>query len=330
MTAPDFHVAGLGNALVDVLAHADDDFLIAHGIEKGAMTLVDEAHATRVYSALGPTVQVSGGSLANATAGLASLGGKAAFIGKVRDDQLGMAFSHDIRALGVSFKTAAATQGPATGRCLIVVTPDAQRSMTTYLGAAQDLTPEDVDPETISRAAITFLEGYLWDPPGAKQAFVKAAKIAHDANRQVALTLSDSFCVDRYRTEFRQLVADEVDILFANEAEIMSLYEVDTFDAALQIVSGQAPVAALTRSAAGSVIVVNGEIHVVDAEMPTALVDTTGAGDQFAAGFLYGWATGRSPVDCARIGSICAAEVIAHMGPRPETSLADLVAARGL
>lgn len=330
MSAPEFHVVGLGNAIVDVLAHAEDTFLVANGIEKGAMTLVDEARATELYDALGQTVQVSGGSAANTIAGVGSLGGKAAFIGKVRNDQLGTAFTHDIRSLGVAFDTTAADRGPATGRCLIVVSPDAERSMSTYLGAAQDLTPDDVDVEVISRSAITYLEGYLWDPPAAKEAFLKAAKAAHDAERQVALTLSDSFCVDRYRDEFRDLVKGNVDILFANEAEIMSLYQVDTFDEALQAVRGEARVAALTRSAAGSVIVVDGEVHVVDADKPSALVDTTGAGDQFAAGFMFGWSTGRSPVDCGRMGSICAAEVISHMGPRPEVALAELVASKGL
>ncbi|GAA6156059.1 adenosine kinase [Pyruvatibacter sp. HU-CL02332] len=330
MSAPEFHVVGLGNAIVDVLAHAEDTFLVANGIEKGAMTLVDEARATELYDALGQTVQVSGGSAANTIAGVGSLGGKAAFIGKVRNDQLGTAFTHDIRSLGVAFDTSAADRGPATGRCLIVVSPDAERSMSTYLGAAQDLTPDDVDVEVISRSAITYLEGYLWDPPAAKEAFLKAAKAAHDAERQVALTLSDSFCVDRYRDEFRDLVKGNVDILFANEAEIMSLYQVDTFDEALQAVRGEARVAALTRSAAGSVIVVDGEVHVVDADKPSALVDTTGAGDQFAAGFMFGWSTGRSPVECGRMGSICASEVISHMGPRPEVALAELVASKGL
>lgn len=330
MSAPEFHVVGLGNAIVDVLAHAEDDFLIAQGIEKGAMTLVDEARGVELYEALGQTVQVSGGSAANTIAGLASLGGKAAFIGKVRNDQLGTAFAHDIRSLGVAFDTPMADRGPATGRCLIVMSPDAERSMSTYLGAAQDLTPADVDEEVISRSAITYLEGYLWDPPAAKEAFLKAAAVAHAADRQVALTLSDAFCVDRYRDEFRKLVKDDVDIVFANEAEIMSLYQLETFDEALQAVRSEARVAALTRSAAGSVIVVDGEVHVVDAEKPDALVDTTGAGDQFAAGFLYGWSTGRNPVECGQLGSICASEVISHVGPRPEATLAELVASKGL
>jgi len=330
MSAPEYLVAGIGNAIVDVLSHEDDRFLIAHGIEKGAMTLVDDAQAARLYDALGPTIQVSGGSAANTIAGIASLGGKAAFIGKVRNDQLGQAFSHDIRALGVHFATPPADRGPATARCLIVVTPDAQRSMSTYLGAAQGLGPDDVDADIVAGAAITYLEGYLWDPPAAKEAFLKAARLAHDAGRKVSLTLSDAFCVDRYREEFRALVRDEVDILFANEAEILSLYQVATFDEALQAVRGEAAIAALTRSEAGSVIVDGGEVHVVDAQKPPALVDTTGAGDQFAAGFLFGIATGRSPADAGRIGSICAAEVISHMGPRPESPLRDLVAAKGL
>lgn len=330
MTQPEFLVAGIGNAIVDVLSHEDDAFLIAHGIEKGGMMLVDDERAAQLYDALGPTIQVSGGSAANTIAGIASLGGKAAFIGKVRNDQLGSAFTHDIRSLGVHFTTPPADRGPATARCLIVVTPDAQRSMSTYLGAAQGLGPDDVDPEIIRRAAITYLEGYLWDPPAAKEAFLKAAQLAHDAGRRVSLTLSDAFCVDRYREEFRKLVREEVDILFANEAEILSLYQVDTFDEALQAVRGEAHIAALTRSEAGSVIVVDGEVHVVDAEKPKALVDTTGAGDQFAAGFLFGLATGRTPAEAGRIGSICAAEVISHMGPRPETSLKELVSSKGL
>ena len=266
----------------------------------------------------------------NALAGVASLGGRGAYVGKVADDALGEIFTHDLNAAGVDYATLPLKFGPATARCLINVTPDAQRSMSTYLGAAQDLTAADVDEEIISRSAITYLEGYLWDPPAAKEAFLKAAAIAHDANRMVALTLSDSFCVDRYRDEFLKLVRGDVDILFANEAEIMSLYQTETFDEALQAVRGDTKVAALTRSEAGSVVEVDGEVHVVDAETPTALVDTTGAGDQFAAGFLYGWATGRGPVECGRLGSICASEVISHMGPRPEVNLGQLVASKGL
>ncbi len=330
MTETKFDVAGIGNALVDVIADSDDRFLIANGIEKGGMTLIDAARADELYGRMGQAIEMSGGSCANTIAGLASLGGRGAFFGKVKNDQLGAVFAHDIKSLGVHFPAPSAEDGPPTGRCLILVTPDAQRSMNTYLGAAQNLGPDDIDPAIIEAAAVTYMEGYLWDQPGAKEAFLKAASIARKAGRLVSLTLSDSFCVARYRDEFRRLVRDEVDLLFANEAEILSLYEVDLFDEALARVKAECKFAALTRSEAGAVIVADGEVHVVDADKVAKVVDTTGAGDLFAAGFLYGLARGHSPVHSARLGAMAAAEVISHYGPRPQVSLAKLAKSRGL
>ena len=321
-------VVGIGNAIVDVLTKADDPFLAAHDMLKGAMTLIDDARAEQLYGVLGPAVEVSGGSAANSMAALAALGGRAAFIGKVRDDQLGGIFRHDIRAAGVAFDTPAATEGPPTARCLIVVTPDAQRTMETYLGACVGLGPEDLDRALIAGAKVTYLEGYLWDPPRAKQAFVEAAEIAHGAGREVALSLSDPFCVERHRAEFRDLVDGHIDLLFANEQEIRSLYDVSSFDDALQAVRGRCKVAVLTRSEKGAVVLGDGEVHVVDAEPVDRVVDTTGAGDLFAGGFLHGYTSGRGLYDCARIGAIVAAEVISHYGARPEAPLAELVAER--
>ena len=325
-----YDVAGIGNALVDVISNADDKFLIANGIEKGGMTLIDAPRADELYGKMASSIEMSGGSCANTIAGLASLGGKGAFFGKVKNDQLGEVFIHDIKSLGVAFPAAQATDGAPTGRCLVVVTPDAQRSMSTFLGAAQKLGPDDIDADTIKAAAVTYMEGYLWDEPGAKEAFLKAAKIAHEAGRLVSLTLSDSFCVDRFRDEFRRLAKDEVDLLFANEAEILSLHETDVFDDALQQVRKDCKFAALTRSEQGSVIVADGEVHVVDAEPVSKVVDTTGAGDLFAAGFLYGLTRGKDPVTCGRLGALAAAEVISHYGPRPQVSLAELAKQKGL
>ncbi len=321
-------VVGIGNAIVDVLAHAEEDFLVRHRLAKGAMTLIDAAEAERFYELMGPAVECSGGSAANSMAVVASFGGRAAFFGKVRDDQLGAIFRHDLRAAGVEFGTGAADTGAATARCLIFVTPDAQRTMNTYLGACVDLSPDDIDGATIARAKITYLEGYLWDPPAAKDAFRKAMSIAHEAGRKVALTLSDRFCVERWRAEFRHLVEHEVDILFANEEEIKSLYQVDDFDAALQQARGHCEVTALTRSEKGSLVLTDGEVHVIDAEPGATVVDTTGAGDGYAAGFLYGLGRGQPPHACGMLGSIAAAEVIGHFGARPEVSLADLARAR--
>jgi sugar/nucleoside kinase (ribokinase family) len=319
-----FDVVGIGNAIVDVLAHAADRFLADHGLNKGAMTLVDAKIAERLYDAMGPGLECSGGSAANTIAALASLGGRGAFIGKVKDDQLGRVFRHDIRALGVAFDTPLAHRGAPTARCLILVTPDAQRTMQTYLGACVSLGPDDIDVDTVAAAKIVYLEGYLWDPPEAKKAFLKAAAAAHKAGREVALSLSDPFCVDRHRAEFIDLVERHVDVLFANEHEIMSLYQVKTFDEALQLVRGHCRVAALTRSAKGAVVVSGDELHVIDAEPVARVVDTTGAGDAFAAGFLYGLTHDAGLARAAKIGAIAAAEVIGHVGARPAVSLKEL------
>ncbi len=325
MSSAQFDVVGIGNAIVDVIARADDAFLEEKKLAKGAMTLIDEAQADALYAAMGPGTESSGGSAANTMAGLASLGGKGAFFGKVRNDQLGAVFAHDIRAAGVAFDTKPAAAGPATARCLIFVTPDAQRTMNTYLGACVNLGPEDVDEAVVKNARVTYLEGYLWDPPRAKQAFVKAAKAAHAAGRKVSLSLSDAFCVDRHRAEFRDLVAGHVDILFANESEIKSLYEVESFDAALQAVRGSCEIACLTRSEKGSLVVAGEEVHVIDAERVGPVTDTTGAGDLYAAGFLFGWSHGLGLSRAGRIASLAAAEAISHVGARPQTSLKALV-----
>jgi sugar/nucleoside kinase (ribokinase family) len=322
----DLDVVGIGNALVDVLSQESDAFLAAQRLTKGAMQLVDEARARELYAAMGPAVEVSGGSAANTVVGVASFGGRAHYIGKVRDDQLGEVFSHDLRAVGVGYTTSAATGGPTTGRCLIVVTPDAQRTLTTYLGASVLLGPGDVDKDLIECAAIVYLEGYLFDPPEAQRAFHVAAGVAHAAGRQVALTLSDPFCVGRHRAAFRELVERHVDILFANEAEIRALYEVADFDEALQQVRRHCAVAALTRSERGSVVVAGADVHVVDARRLGAVVDTTGAGDLYAAGFLFGLSRGRDLATCGRLGALAAAEVISHVGARPLAPLARLAA----
>ena len=321
-------VIGIGNAIVDVIAQTDDVFLNDNGLAKGAMTLIDAARAESLYKVMGSAVEASGGSAANSMAGLASLGGRAGFIGKVRDDQLGGIFAHDIRATGVSFATPAATAGLPTARCLIFVTSDAQRTMQTFLGASTDLSPADVDEAMIASAAVTYLEGYLWDKPQAKEAFIRAAAAAHKAGRKVSLTLSDSFCVDRHRADFRALVKDHVDILFANEAEILSLYETTSFDDAVSKVRADCDIAALTRSEKGAVIVAGDKTHAVAAEPIAKLVDTTGAGDLYAAGFLYGYTRGLPLPVAGRIGAIAAAEIIGHYGARPAVKLADLVAAK--
>jgi len=323
----DFDVVGLGNALVDVLAHADDAFLAAHDRVKGSMTLIDAEQAERLYGAMGPGIEVSGGSTANSLVGLASLGGRAAFVGRVAADQLGAVFAHDIRAAGVHFAAPPADGGPPTGRCLILVTPDAERTLNTFLGAAAEFGPEDVDVDLVRAAQVTYLEGYLWDQPRAKEAFRHAARVAHDAGRRVALTLSDSFCVERHRADFLALVEHDVDILFANEAEICALYEVTDFDDALQRVDRHCEIAALTRSAKGSLVISGSEVHLVDAvPVPGGVVDTTGAGDLYAAGFLYGLTHGYDLGTSGRLGVLAAAEVVSHLGARPETSLAVLAA----
>ncbi|WP_416899623.1 MAG: adenosine kinase [Minwuia sp.] len=325
MTATTHDVVALGNAIVDVLSESDDAFLDRHGLAKGGMQLVDEAQARALYGDMGPGVERSGGSAANTAVGIAALGGKAAFVGRVQDDQLGEVFTHDIRAAGVTFDPPAAQAGPATARCLILVTPDAQRTMNTFLGASAEMGPDDVDPDLILSAQVTYLEGYLWDPEPAKAAFRKAMEIAKAGGRKVALSLSDSFCVDRHRAEFRELVAGPVDILFANEAEICSLYETEDFDLAAEQVRHEAPLAVLTRSEKGCVIVTETETQMIGAKAPEKLVDTTGAGDLFAAGFLFGLTQGRDLATCGRLGAIAAAEIIGHYGARPEADLKALI-----
>jgi sugar/nucleoside kinase (ribokinase family) len=317
-------VLAIGNALVDVLSQESDEFVREHGLERGAMTLIDAERAQALYDAMGPATEVSGGTAANTAAGLASFGASVGFVGRVRDDQLGAVFAHDIRAIGVEFGAEPASEGAPTGRCLIVVTPDAERTMSTFLGAASQLSPEDIDPEAAAAADITYLEGYLFDQPEAKEAFRHAARLAHDAGNRVALTLSDSFCVERHRADFLDLVEGQVDVLFANEAEVRSLYEADDFEGALAHVRGHCEVAALTRSEKGSVVVAGENVHVVDAHPVPKVVDTTGAGDQYAAGFLHGLARGQDLATCGRLGALAAAEVISHLGARPETSLAQL------
>lgn len=326
-----YDVLGIGNAIVDVLARAEDDFLVKQGMAKGGMMLIDQPRAEAIYDAMGPSVEVSGGSAANTIVGVASLGGRGAFVGKVKDDELGRIFAHDIRAAGVAFDTPPASTGPATARCYILVTPDGERTMNTFLGAAQDLHPRDIDADAVAAAEITYLEGYLWDPPHAKEAFLKAATIAHGAGRRVALTLSDAFCVDRYRAEFLDLIRKgTVDIVFANEHELHSLYQTADFDTAVNAMRTDAKLAVVTRSEKGCLVITREQNDAVRAEPVDKIVDATGAGDLFAAGFLVGLARGAENRNCARLGAIAAAEVIQHMGARPESSLKELADASGL
>jgi sugar/nucleoside kinase (ribokinase family) len=331
MIAPRYDVLGIGNAIVDVIARAEDDFLVAQGMHKGAMALIDQARAETIYQAMGPAVESSGGSAANTIVGVASFGGRAAFVGKVKDDELGRAFVHDIRAARVAFDSRPAGDGPSTARCYIMVTPDGERTMNTFLGAAQDLKPADIDEAKIASAALVYLEGYLWDPPQAKEAFVKAAAIAHKAGRRVALTLSDAFCVDRYRAEFLALIRKgTVDIIFANEHELHSLYETADFDTAVKALRHDAKLAVITRSEKGCVVVTRKEVEAVQAMPIDRVVDVTGAGDLFAAGFLVGLARGKDNRTAARLGALAAAEVIQHIGARPAVSLKALAAENGL
>jgi sugar/nucleoside kinase (ribokinase family) len=317
-------VLGLGNAIVDVIAEADDRLLERLDLAKGTMTLVDHPRISEIYEQMGPGVEVSGGSCANTMAALASLGAEVAYVGKVQSDQLGEVFGHDIRAAGVEFRTPPLTSGPPTARCLVFVTPDAQRTMATYLGACVELGPDDVDETVVAAAKITYLEGYLWDRPDAKAACLKAAEIAHRHGRRVALTLSDPFCVARWRGEFADLISRHVDIVIANEIEICSLYGANDLDQAVDLVRSQARIAALTRSAEGSVIVTEGETHWVPAAPVARVVDTTGAGDLYAAGLLYGLTHDLPLAACARLGGLAAAAILGHYGARPERQLAPL------
>ncbi len=319
-------VIGIGNAIVDVIARAEEALLVTHNLAKGSMTLIDAAQAESFYAAMGAGVECSGGSAANTIAGIASLGGKGGYIGKVKADQLGQVFAHDIRAMGVQFSSKPGQESAPTARCLILVTPDGQRTMQTYLGACVELGPEDVDPAEIQGAQVTYLEGYLWDPPRAKDAFRKAILAAKAAGRKTSLSLSDSFCVDRYRPEFLDLVQKgDIDILFANEAEILSLFEAKDFNEALQEARKLPGIVALTRSEKGCVIVdgPKDEVHVVDAAPIAKLVDTTGAGDLYASGFLYGLTHGQPLPVCGRLAGVCAAEIIQQVGARPQAPLKD-------
>jgi adenosine kinase len=331
MTTLRYDVLGIGNAIVDIIARAEDDFLATQGMHKGTMALIDEARAQAIYAVMGPAVESSGGSAANTIVGVASFGARAAFVGKVKDDELGRTFAHDIRAANVAFDSKPAAGGPSTARCYIMVTPDGERTMNTYLGAAQDLRPGDIDETQVASAAVTYLEGYLWDPPQAKEAFVKAAGIAHKAGRSVALTLSDAFCVDRYRAEFLDLIRKGiVDIVFANERELHSLYETGDFDSAVKALRGEAKLAVVTRSEKGCVVVSAAAIEPVAAEPVAQVADVTGAGDLFAAGFLVGLARGKDHRTAARLGAVAAAEVIQHIGARPAVSLKARAADNGL
>ena len=331
MSSHRFDVLGLGNAIVDVISRTDDDFLAAQGLHKGGMMLIDETRAEALYQAMGPVTIVSGGSAANTVIGTASLGCNAAFIGKLKADEAGTAFAHDIRAAKVDFSTQFAKDGPASGRCLVLVTPDGQRTMNTFLGACQNLSEADVDEDLVKQSAIVYLEGYLWDPPAAKAALVKAAKIARAAGRSVALTLSDCFCVDRYRDEFLGLIrSGTVQILFANESELHSLYQTADFDTAATQLRGENILGVVTRSEHGSVVITSGEVLAVPAFPVDSVVDTTGAGDLFAAGFLAGLSKNKSLETCARLGALAAAEIIQHIGARPLQDLGQLAAQNGL
>jgi sugar/nucleoside kinase (ribokinase family) len=331
MTSAKYDVLAIGNALFDVLVRAEDDFLVKHGMAKGGMALIDEARAAAIYADMGQATEMSGGSAANTIVGLASFGARTAYVGKVKDDQIGKLYSHDIRAAGVAFDTKPAADGPATGCSYILVTPDGERTMNTYLGAAQDLGPNDIDAEQVAASALVYLEGYLWDPADAKEAFLKASQIAHSAGRQVALTLSDAFCVDRYRGEFLDLMRNgTVDLIFANESELHSLYQTSDFDTALNQLQNDIGLGVVTRSEKGCAVVSKDAVTLVPASRIDNLVDTTGAGDLFAAGFLFGLVRDAGFENAGRLGALAAAEVIQHIGARPQVSLKDLAQQHGL
>ncbi len=327
-----FDVLGIGNAIVDVLARCDDRFLTDNELPKGHMQLIDAAEADRLYELMGPAIEISGGSAANSMAGLASFKGECAFIGKVAKDHLGEVFGHDLRAAGVTYNTPAATKEGTlpTARCIILVTPDGERTMNTFLGTSTQLGMRELDAQLIKDAKITYLEGYLFDPPEAKEAFVEAARIAGEAGRKVALSLSDGFCVDRHRAAFRALIASGIDILFANEDELLSLYETENFDDACKKARTECELVAVTRGAMGSVIITPDERIIVPAEPVAEVVDTTGAGDLYAAGFLYGFANSHDLTRCGRLAALAASEIISHMGARPEHDLFELAVQKGI
>jgi sugar/nucleoside kinase (ribokinase family) len=326
-----YDVLGVGNAIFDVLVKTDEAFLASHGMTKGSMALIDEDRAAAIYRDMGPATEMSGGSGANTIVGISSLGARAAFVGKVKDDQIGKLYSHDIRAAGVAFGTKPASDGPATGCSYILVTGDGERTMNTYLGAAQRLSPADIDADEIAASKIVYLEGYLWDPKDAKDAFVKASQIAHQAGRQVALTLSDAFCVDRYRGEFVELMRNgTVDLIFANEAELHSLYQTSDFDTALKLLRADAKLGVVTRSEKGCMVASKDGVIAVPAAPVESIIDTTGAGDLFAAGFLFGHVRGFGFENAGKLGALAAAEVIQHIGARPQVSLKELARQRGL
>ena len=331
MAEAKYDVLGIGNAIFDVLVRTDEKFLAEHGMTKGGMALIDEARAASIYRDMGPATEMSGGSAANTIVGIASLGARAAYVGKVKDDQIGKLYTHDIRAAGVAYETGPAADGPATGCSYILVTGDGERTMNTYLGAAQDLTVADIDPAQIEASRVLYLEGYLWDPKNAKEAFVKAATIAHGAGRQVALTLSDAFCVDRYRDEFLELMRKgTVDLIFANESELHSLYQTADFDTALKQLRADAKLGVVTRSEKGCVVASKDGVVAAPAFPIKELVDTTGAGDLFAAGFLFGLVRNAGHENAGRLGALAAAEVIQHIGARPLVSLKELAQQNGL
>lgn len=325
-----YEVVGIGNAIVDIIGRCDDAFLAEHDAPKGHMRLIDSKEIDALYKAMGPAVEVSGGSAANTLVGVASLGARAAFIGKVADDEFGRIFGHDIRAADVAFRSDPVAEGMPTSRSLILVTPDGERTMNTFLGISTDLDDGEVDGDLIRASKIVYLEGYLFDQPEAKAAFRQAVKIAKDAGRQVALSLSDGFCVDRHRGEFLELIRDGVDILFANSDEICSLYETDDFDKAAGLTAGDTTLAALTRGGEGSVVLSKGERIEIPVAAVSEVEDTTGAGDLYASGFLFGVSTGLDLATAGRLGSLAASEIISHLGARPETSLCKLASEQGL
>ena len=330
MAQAEFDVLGIGNAIVDILANTEDDFLVHESLSKGTMHLIDAGRADTLYAHMGPAIEASGGSAGNTAAGVASLGGRAAFIGKVADDAFGAIYRHDMKATGVHFGTPPLSDGDPTARSMILITADGERTMNTYLGACQALSPADIDVEVVGRSAITYLEGYLWDPPEAKKAFVRAAEIAHAAGRKVSLSLSDAFCVDRFRAEFLDLIRSKtVDILLANDSEVRSLYQTADVDSALKALKADCTLAAVTIGAEGALVVTpEATIH-VPATSVNAVVDLTGAGDLFASGFLYGVARGMALTDAGRLGTLAASEVIGHIGPRPAAPLKDVARIAG-